>query len=83
MVRKKIDSRYFLSRRSQTFFISPQVIDKTMLGTELSVEIDTGAEIETILRDLESKGLCVGLGKRPLDRPQNIPETPSRVEGAP
>jgi hypothetical protein len=33
-------------------------------------------KIETILRNLESKGLSVGPGKRSLDRPQNIPEKP-------
>jgi hypothetical protein len=68
-VRKKIDSRYFLSCRSQTVFISPQVIDKTMLGAELSVRLMRVPKIETILRDLESKGLSVGLGKRSPDQP--------------
>lgn len=51
-----------------------------MLGAELSVRLVRVAEIETILRDLESKGLSVGLGERSLDQPQNIPEKPSRVE---
>jgi hypothetical protein len=82
-VKTKIDSRYFLSRRAQAFIISPQVIDKTMLGVELSVRWMRVPKIETILRDLESKGLSVALGKRSLDQPQNIPEKPSRVEGAP
>jgi hypothetical protein len=62
MGRKKIDSGYFLSRRSQTFFISPQVIDKAMLGAELSVRLMRVPKIETILLDLESKGLSVDPG---------------------
>jgi hypothetical protein len=45
--------------------------------------MDGVPKIETILRDLESKGLSVGLGKSPLDRPQGIPEKACRVEGAP
>jgi hypothetical protein len=58
------------------------VIDKTTLGTELSVRLMRVPKIETILPDLESKGLSVGLGKSSLDQTQSIPGKACRLEGA-